>query len=117
MSNVALIDDMGVDDVGFLIDNLGADAAPLQYLRELVQNELESIRVAGIDNGLIEVDYHEVDGVKKLRITGNGAGMTPDEVAANINRLSSSGGIQAFDKNFGIGAKITAGTRNPHGVI
>src|SRR3990172_1496274 len=43
--------------------------------------------------------------------------MTPDEVAANINRLSASGGVQAFDKNFGIGAKITAGTRNPHGVM
>ena len=43
MSNVALIDDMGVHDVGFLIENLGADAAPLQYIRELVQNELESI--------------------------------------------------------------------------
>ena len=43
--------------------------------------------------------------------------MTPEEVRQNINRLSASGGIQSFDKNFGIGAKITAGTRNPHGVI
>lgn len=114
---VALIDDMGVDNVGFLIENLGADAAPLQYIRELVQNEIESLLRSGVSSGQIEIDYEEVDGVRKLRITGNGEGMTPDEVAANINRLSASGGVQAFDKNFGIGAKITAGTRNPHGVM
>lgn len=116
-SSAALIDDMGVHDVGFLIENLGADAAPLQYLRELLQNELESIGRAGIDDGQIEIDYVEINGVRKLRITGNGEGMTPDEVADNLNRLSASGGVQAFDKNFGIGAKITAGTRNPHGVV
>lgn len=117
MNTTALIDDMGVNDVGFLIESLGADAAPLQYVRELVQNELESIGRAGIENGQIEIDYRDVKGVRKLRITGNGAGMTPDEVSNNLNRLSASGGIQAFDKNFGIGAKITAGTRNPHGVM
>ena len=112
-----LVDAMSVDNVGFLIENLGADAAPLQYIRELVQNEIESILRAGVTEGRIEIDYEDVDGVRKLRITGNGEGMTPDEVAANINRLSASGGVQAFDKNFGIGAKITAGTRNPHGVM
>jgi hypothetical protein len=117
MSRVALVDDMGVDDVGFLIENLGADAAPLQYLRELVQNELEAIQRAGVEYGEIEIDYEEIAGVRKLRISGNGEGMTPDDVADNLNRLSASGGIQAFDKNFGIGAKITAGTRNPHGVV
>lgn len=116
-SVVALIDDMGVDNVGFLIENLGADAAPLQYIRELVQNEIESILRSGASSGQIEIDYEEVEGVRKLRITGNGEGMTPDEVAANLNRLSASGGVQAFDKNFGIGAKITAGTRNPQGVM
>lgn len=115
--SIPLIDDMGVDDVGFLIENLGADAAPLQYLRELVQNEIEAILRSGAASGQIEIDYEEVDGVRKLRLTGNGEGMTPHEVAQNINRLSSSGGVQAFDKNFGIGAKITAGTRNPNGVM
>lgn len=47
----------------------------------------------------------------------SGIGMTPDEVRQNINRLSASAGIQAFDKNFGIGAKITAAVRNPYGVL
>lgn len=118
MATPALVDDMGVDNVGFLIENLGADASELQYLRELVQNAFESIQRAGRGSeGRIEIDYDLVDGVKKLRITDNGVGMTPEEVSQNINRLSASGGIQSFQKNFGIGAKITAGVRNPHGVV
>lgn len=119
MGSVALLDDMGVENVAFLIDNLGADASDLQFLRELVQNAFESIqrRKPAAIEGRVEIDFEEIKGVKKLRITDNGVGMTPDEVSANINHLSASGGEQAFDKNFGIGAKITAGTRNPHGVL
>jgi hypothetical protein len=113
-----LIDDMGVANVGFLIENLGKDAGELQYLRELVQNAFESIERANHkDEGRVEIDYELIDGVKKLRITDNGIGMTPDDVRENLNRLSASTGIQAFDKNFGIGAKITAAVRNPHGVM
>jgi hypothetical protein len=33
MRTTALIDDMGVANVGFLIENLGKDAGELQYLR------------------------------------------------------------------------------------
>src|SRR5882672_9952496 len=113
-----LIDDMGVANVGFLIENLGKDAGELQYLRELVQNAFEAIlRRSGAEEGQVEIDFEEVKGIKKLRITDNGIGMTPDEVRDNINRLSASAGTQAFDKNFGIGAKITAAVRNPHGVM
>ena len=109
---------MGVDNVAFLLENLGADASELQYLRELVQNAFESIQRAGRGfDGRVEIGFEEIDGVRKLRITDNGAGMTPEEVRENINMLSASGGVQSFEKNFGIGAKITAGTRNPHGVM
>lgn len=117
MRTTALIDDMGVANVGFLIENLGKDAGELQYLRELIQNGIEAISRAGRAEGRIEIDFEEIEGVKKLRITDNGIGMTPDEVRENINRLSASSGIQAFDKNFGIGAKITAAVRNPYGVM
>jgi hypothetical protein len=118
MSGHALIDDMGVANVGFLIENLGKDAGPLQYLRELVQNAFESIlRKDGSVEGRVEIDFEKVDGVKKLRVTDNGVGMTAEEVRENINYLSASAGTQAFDKNFGIGAKITAAVRNPHGVM
>ena len=117
MPRLALIDDMGVANVAFLIDNLGKDAGELQFLRELVQNAFESIERAGREDGRVEIDFEEVQEVKKLRITDNGIGMTADEVRANLNRLSASSGIQAFDKNFGIGAKITAAVRNPQGVM
>jgi Histidine kinase-, DNA gyrase B-, and HSP90-like ATPase len=113
-----LVDDMGVANVGFLIENLGKDAGDLQYLRELVQNAFEAIERANRgDDGRVEIDVEDVRGVHKLRITDNGAGMTADEVAENVNMLSASTGVQAFDKNFGIGAKITAAVRNPYGVM
>lgn len=118
MSPALRLDKMGVDNVGFLIENLGADAAPLQYLRELVQNEIDAIR-AGREDGEIIIDWEDVKGtgVRKLRISGNGIGMSADDVDRYINHLSATSGVQAFDKNFGIGAKITAGARNPHGVM
>src|SRR5262245_38998520 len=71
MATHALIDDMGVDDVGFLIENLGADASELQYLRELVQNGFESIQRARRRDGQVLIDFEEVKGVRKLRITDN----------------------------------------------
>ncbi len=112
-----LIHEMGVTNVGFLIENLGKDAGELQYLRELVQNGIESIIRTGNPEGQIEIDFEEIDGIKKLRITDNGIGMSPDDVQTNINQLSASTGPQGFDKNFGIGAKITAAVRNPYGVM
>jgi len=116
MARSTLIDEMGVANVGFLIENLGKDAGDLQYLRELVQNGIESIGRSA-RSGEVRIDFKEIDGVKKLRVTDNGIGMTPDEVRDNINRLSASSGTQAFDKNFGIGAKITAAVKNPYGVL
>jgi hypothetical protein len=114
----ALIDDMGVANVGFLIENLGKDAGELQFLRELVQNAFEAVlRANRGDDGHVVIDFEEIEGYRKLRITDNGIGMTPDEVRENLNRLSASAGVQAFDKNFGIGAKITAAVRNPYGVM
>jgi len=114
-----LIHEMGVTNVGFLIENHGKDASELQYLRELVQNGIEAIirKNPGSPEGQIEIDCEEIDGIKKLRITDNGIGMSPDDVQTNINQLSASTGPQGFDKNFGIGAKITAAVRNPYGVM
>lgn len=115
----SLIHEMGVTNVGFLIENLGKDAGELQYLRELVQNGIEAISRKNPETheGEIEIDFEDVDNIKKLRITDNGVGMSPDDVQANINQLSASTGQQGFDKNFGIGAKITAAVRNPYGVM
>ena len=55
--------------------------------------------------------------VQKLSITDNGAGMTGPELEKYINELSSSCAEQRVDGNFGVGAKISAASRNPYGVI
>ncbi len=91
---------MTVDNVGFLLDRLGQDCSPLQYLRELTQNAIEAVL-----------------GPMKVCIVDTGDGMTGDDMIRLINQLSSSGTKQSFTGNYGVGAKIAAATRNPAGVI
>jgi hypothetical protein len=43
--------------------------------------------------------------------------MTGEELVRYINQLSSSGAVQAYDGNYGVGAKISAATRNHAGLI
>ena len=114
---------MSVDNIGFLLDRLGQDCAPLKYLRELTQNSIEAILRAGGKGEIIwDVDwttYELTDGprVMKLCITDNGYGMTGDEMVKYINQLSSSLSSQSMSGNYGVGAKIAAVTRNPLGVL
>lgn len=111
---------MKVDNTGFLLDRMGKDCAPLQYVRELTQNAIEAIAHAERAEGVIvwEADLTcSPSGVPKLSITDNGIGMSGEEMIRYINTLSSSGSRQAFDGNYGVGAKITAATRNPAGLV
>jgi hypothetical protein len=111
---------MKVDNTGFLVDRLAKDCAPLQYVRELTQNAIEAIGRAGREEGIIlwEADQtRSTAGVPKLSITDNGIGMSGVEMIRYINTLSSSGSRQALDGNYGVGAKITAATRNPAGLV
>lgn len=108
---------MQVADLAFLLERLGADCGDQQYLRELTMNSLE----AGATNVHWDVDWklHEASGrtLYKLSCIDDGHGMSAREMVQHINNLSSSGGVQAMDANFGVGAKISAATRNPAGVI
>ena len=108
----------------FLIERLAADCAPDQWKRELTQNAIEAVTRA-LDAGLItqgeilwDLDWalRDLDGLFKLSILDNGDGMSPDELVQHINELSSSGGVQSLQENYGVGAKITAGVRNPAGL-
>ena len=113
---------MQVHNTGFLLDRLGQDCHPLQFLRELTQNSIEAIKRQGVPQGTVlwDVDwlsYELGDGVFKLSITDNGDGMTGPEMIKFINHLSSSGGVQSMTSNYGVGAKIATATRNPHGVL
>lgn len=112
-----------VHDVGFLLDRLGADCHPLQFLRELTQNAIEAILKTPEKSGQIiwDVDWLSFDlgdhPAFKLSITDTGCGMTGEEMCQYINQLSSSGSIQSSDGNYGVGAKVAAATRNHAGLI
>src|SRR4051812_1541154 len=106
---------MTVADSAFLVDRLGQDCAPSQFVRELTQNSIES----GATEIVWDVDWvlQTLEGVYKLCIVDNGAGMTGDEMVRYINQLSSSIHAQSLAGNFGVGAKIAAAPRNRYGVI
>ena len=111
---------MTVQNFGFLLDLLGRDCSPLQYLRELNQNAAEAIlRTGGSGQIIWDVDWigYDLGGPMKLCVVDNGDGMTGEEMIKFINQLSSSGSKQSFTGNYGVGAKIAAATKNPAGVI
>jgi Histidine kinase-, DNA gyrase B-, and HSP90-like ATPase len=112
---------MTVKNMGFMLDRLGQDCAPLQYLRELTQNAVEAIRATPEKTGEIvwDVDWNRYTLSErfKLAVIDNGIGMTGEEMVRYINALSSSMYEQSATGNFGVGAKIAAATRNHAGMI
>jgi len=104
-----------------MLERMAKDCSELQFLRELTQNSIESILRLPEKKGEIlwDVDWitYDLTGVFKLCINDNGDGMTGEEMIKYINHLSSSGGVQAHNANYGVGAKIAAATRNPAGLI
>lgn len=116
-------ENMTVANVGFLIENLGKECGPLQFVRELTHNSIQAIQRNNSGSGIIVWDLNHnlyavsEEKMKKLCIVDNGIGMTGDEMVEYINKLSSSGGVQSYKENFGMGAKISAATKNPAGLI
>ncbi len=112
-----------IDNMGFMLDRLGRDCAPLQFVRELTQNSIEAILKLPDPRGEIrwDVDWTkfdlERDGIYKLAVIDTGIGMTGPEMVKYINQLSSSSTLQSHDGNFGVGAKIAAATRNHVGLM
>lgn len=119
---------LSVDQAGLtqMVELLGRDCTPTQYVREFVMNSLEAIQRVQQSStdfdfkGKILVDYDKdvFDrlGVYKLTFIDNGDGMTGEEMIKHLNRLSSSGYQNTF-KNYGMGAKIASLTRNHAGII
>jgi hypothetical protein len=118
----------------FLLERMAADCAPLQAYRELTKNSLEAILRALEAEGKPPKGGHQIvwdvewralqsrveagqKAVYKLSIWDTGDGMTGDEMVEYINHLASSVEVQALDRNFGVGAKITAGVANPSGLV
>jgi len=113
---------MSVADMTFLVNKLGEECAPLQFVRELTRNGVDGILQLGKAEGEIvwDVDWSYFDlseGVFKLTCIDTGIGMSGPEMVKYINQLSSSIHQQSSTGNFGVGAKISAAPRNPAGVV
>jgi len=111
---------MTVKNTGFLLDRLGQDCHPLQFLRELTQNSIQAIQRTDKPGEIVwDVDWNQYDltGVMKLCIMDIGDGMTGSEMVEHINKLSSSGAEQSLSGNYGVGAKIAAATKNHAGLV
>lgn len=109
--------EMGVDNIGFMLERLGRDCDDMQFMRELTENAIE----AGATEVVWDVDWQlwelSEEQLYKLCVIDNGRGMSGEEMRLYINNLSASIHEQAMDKNFGVGAKVAAATRNPEGLI
>jgi len=112
---------MSVANMTFLVNKLGEDCSPLQYVRELTKNAIEAIGQLKGESGQVIWDvtwtHYDLDGVYKLCCIDTGIGMTGPEMVKYINELSSSMHEQSATGNFGVGAKIAAAPRNPHGLV
>lgn len=112
---------MNVINTSFMLDRLGEDCAPLQFLRELTQNAIEGIqRLPGKSGEIIwDVDWntYALTNVFKLCIIDTGTGMTGEDMMQYINALASSFNVLSSTGNYGVGAKIAAAPRNRAGMI
>lgn len=110
---------MTVKNMTFLVNRLGEDCSPLQFIRELTQNSIDAARASQECHVVWDVDwaYYRHTGVRKLACIDTGQGMTGEEMVSFINELSSSIHQQSASGNFGVGAKIAAAPRNPHGMV
>ena len=125
-ADAAAVDDwheLAVANPTFLLERLGSECTDLQGLRELTVNGLAAITAQDpVAGGRVvwDMDWLRFDAsagrVRKLSVTDTGTGMTAEQLRQYINQLASSGREQSAAANFGVGAKIAAGSRNPHGL-
>ncbi len=115
--------ELSVANPTFLLERLASECTDLQVLRELTVNGLDAIAALGERaSGRVvwDMDWQRFDAssgrVRKLSVTDTGTGMTAEQLRQYINQLASSGREQSAAANFGVGAKIAAGSRNPHGL-
>jgi len=115
--------ELAVANPTFLLERLGSECTDLQGLRELTVNGLDAISAQDpVAGGRVvwDLDWLRFDAsggrVRELSVTDTGTGMTPEQLRQYINQLASSAREQSAGANFVVGAKIAAGSRNPHGL-
>ena len=115
--------ELEVANPSFFIEKLGAECSDLQGLRELTVNALQAIAaLAPNATGRVvwDLDWQRIDTTRgrerKLSVIDTGIGMTPEQMRYFINHLAATSHEQGRTKNYGVGAKVAAGSRNPHGL-
>ena len=115
--------ELAVANPTFLLERLGSECTDVQGLRELTVNGLDAIAALDDRTGgrvVWDLDWARFDAsagrVRKLSVTDTGTGMSADQLRYYINQLAASGREQSASGNFGVGAKVAAGSRNPHGL-
>ena len=106
-----------------MVNSSKYECTDLQGLHELTVNALDAIAALAdraASRVVWDLDWQRLDTsggrVRKLSITDTGTGMTPKQLRQYINQLASSSREQSASGNFGVGAKVAAGSRNPHGL-
>jgi hypothetical protein len=104
-----------------LVDRLGSECTDLQGPRERTVNGLDAINAQGpVASGRVvwDMDWLRFDAsggrVRKVSVIDTGTGMTAEELAYVMNQLAVSSRDQFGAGNFCVGAKVAAGSRNPH---
>jgi hypothetical protein len=115
--------ELAVANPTFLLERLGSECTDVQGLRELTVNGLDAIAALGERTGgrvVWDLDWERFDAsagrVRKLSVVDTGTGMTAEQLRYYINQLAASGREQSSTGNFGVGAKVAAGSRNPAGL-
>jgi hypothetical protein len=115
--------ELEVANASFFVEKLGGECSDLQGLRELTVNGLEAIAALGVrfpGRVIWDLDWKRFDQsggqTRKLSVIDTGIGMTPEAMRHYINRLATSSHEHGVGGNFGVGAKIAAGSRNPQGL-
>lgn len=113
--------ELEVENASFMLDTLGKDCEPLQFLRELTENAIQATQAIPGRRGKViwDIDWatYDADGLVKLCCIDTGVGMSAAELKRYINHLSASRHVQSLRGNFGIGAKVAAAPGNPHGIV
>ena len=115
--------ELAVANPTFLLERLGSECTDVQGLRELTVNGLDAIAALGAHaRGRVvwDLDWERFDAsagrVRKLSVIDTGTGMSAEQLRYYINQLAATGREQSSTGNFGVGAKVAAGSRNPHGL-
>lgn len=101
----------------YYLSVLDRECAPLQEIRELLQNCIDELASSNIKEGRIEMVGVEFGGTPKFAMVDNGNSMSPQKLPALVGEFGGTLRKRGIYDNFAIGVKTAVAPRNPFGVI